>query len=51
MGENKKNIFIVGSPDVDMILAKNLPNMIKVKKRYEIHFNSLCYWNFTSYYD
>jgi len=40
MGENKKNIFIVGSPDVDVILAKNLPNMIKVKKKYEIQFNS-----------
>ena len=38
MGENKKNIFIVGSPDVDVILAKNLPNLDKVKKRYEINF-------------
>lgn len=40
MGENKKNIFIVGSPDVDVILSKNLPSLQRVKKRYEIDFNS-----------
>ena len=40
MGENKKNIFTVGSPDVDMILGKNLPNLYKVKKKYEIIFNN-----------
>ena len=40
MGENKKNIFIVGSPDVDMILGKDLPNLAKVKKRYDITFNN-----------
>ena len=40
MGENKNNIFIVGSPDVDMILGKNLPNFSKVKKRYEISFSN-----------
>ncbi len=40
MGENKNNIFIVGSPDVDMILGKDLPNLAKVKKRYDITFNN-----------
>jgi UDP-N-acetylglucosamine 2-epimerase (hydrolysing) len=40
MGEDKKNVFIVGSPDVDMILAKNLPNLNRVKKRYEISFKN-----------
>jgi UDP-N-acetylglucosamine 2-epimerase (hydrolysing) len=40
MGENKKNIFIVGSPDVDVILGKNLPNLSKVKQRYEISFSN-----------
>ncbi len=39
MGENKKNIFIVGSPDVDVILSDNLPSLKKVRKRYEIKFN------------
>ena len=40
MGENKNNIFIVGSPDVDMILGKDLPNLTKVRKRYDITFNN-----------
>ena len=40
MGENKKNIFTVGSPDVDVILGKSLPNIYTVKKRYEIKFNN-----------
>ena len=40
MGENKKNIFTVGSPDVDVILGKSLPNIYNVKKRYEIKFNN-----------
>ena len=40
MGENKKNIFEVGSPDVDLILSKNLPDLKKVKKRYGISFNN-----------
>ena len=40
MGENKKNIFIVGSPDVDVILGKNLPNLSQVKKRYEIKYDN-----------
>lgn len=39
MGENKKNIFIVGSPDVDIILSDLLPSLSKVKKRYEINFD------------
>jgi UDP-N-acetylglucosamine 2-epimerase (hydrolysing) len=40
MGENKKNIFTVGSPDVDVILGKNLPSLNKVKKRYEISYEN-----------
>ena len=39
MGENKKNIFIVGSPDVDIILSKSLPTLKEVKKRYDINFD------------
>lgn len=38
MGENKKNIFIIGSPDIDILLRKNLPKIEEVKKRYEIPF-------------
>ena len=40
MGELEKNIFITGSPDVDQLLSKNLPNMNDVKKKYEIEFNN-----------
>ena len=38
MGENKKNIFIIGSPDVDIILKKKLPDISLVRKRYNIKF-------------
>ena len=37
MGE-EKNIYIIGSPDVDYILRKDLPSFDIVKKRYEISF-------------
>ena len=40
MGENKKNIFITGSPDVDIILDKKLPKLSHVKKRYDINFDN-----------
>ncbi len=39
MGENKRYIFEVGSPDVDLILNKNLPKIEPTKKRYDIRFN------------
>ena len=39
MGEDKKSIFVVGSPDVDLILSKNLPSINEVKKRYEIEYD------------
>ena len=38
MGENKHNIHIVGSPDVDVILSKGLPSLQKVKKRYNFNY-------------
>ena len=38
MGEDKKNIFVIGSPDVDLILSNTLPSIEKVKKRYGIKF-------------
>ena len=40
MGEYQKNIYIIGSPDVDLILKKDLPNLSNVKKRYGINFLS-----------
>ena len=39
MGEKSNSIFIIGSPDVDIILSKNIPTLLKVKKRYAINFD------------
>ena len=36
MGEFKNNIFIIGSPDVDIINSKKLPSLEEVKKSYGI---------------
>lgn len=38
MGEAEETIFIIGSPDIDVMLSKNLPTISEVKKRYEIPF-------------
>lgn len=40
MGELSKNIFIIGSPDIDIMLSKNLPSIIAVKKHYNIKFDN-----------
>ena len=32
MGEIKANIYIIGSPEVDIMIGNNLPPQIKVKK-------------------
>ena len=38
MGENKKNIHVIGSPDIDILLGKNLPSIQSVRKKYNINF-------------
>ncbi|PKN02168.1 MAG: UDP-N-acetylglucosamine 2-epimerase (hydrolyzing) [Elusimicrobia bacterium HGW-Elusimicrobia-1] len=38
MGENKENIFVIGSPDVDLMLSPGLPSIDEVKKYYDIPF-------------
>lgn len=47
MGEKKKNIFKIGSPDSDIILNKKLPSILTVKKRYDIKFDkySILLWH------
>ena len=40
MGELRKNIFITGSPDVDVLLDDNLPSLDEAYKKYDIKFNS-----------
>ncbi len=38
MGELPESIFVIGSPDVDLMLSQNLPEIPKVKRYYEIDF-------------
>ena len=40
MGELDKNIFIIGSPNIEIIKSKNLPTLKGVKDKYEINFDS-----------
>ncbi len=40
MGEIPKNVFVVGSPDLDIMSSKSLPDIKEVKKRYEINFKN-----------
>lgn len=39
MGENKKNIYVTGSPDLDLMKSKNLPTIEMVRNRYNINFD------------
>ena len=47
MGEIKKHIFNIGSPDIDSILNKKLPDIKKVKRNYSIKFKhySILVWH------
>jgi UDP-N-acetylglucosamine 2-epimerase (hydrolysing) len=38
MGETPEAIFVIGSPDIDIMLSDNLPSLSKVKNRYGISF-------------
>ncbi len=38
MGESKKSIYVIGSPDVDIMISKTLPSLSFVKKYYDIDF-------------
>lgn len=38
MGEVARNIYVIGSPDIDAMLSNNLPNIEIVKRRYDIAF-------------
>lgn len=39
MGENWKSIFIIGSPDTDIMFSASLPDLDEVKRHYEIPFD------------
>jgi UDP-N-acetylglucosamine 2-epimerase (hydrolysing) len=38
MGEIDKSIFVIGSPDIDLMFSKDLPPLSEVKEYYEIPF-------------
>jgi UDP-N-acetylglucosamine 2-epimerase (hydrolysing) len=38
MGEEKDSIFIIGSPDIDVMISKELPSIEEVKERYKIEY-------------
>lgn len=40
MGENPKSVFVIGSPDIDVMLSDALPDLAEVKKKYDIPFES-----------
>lgn len=44
MGEDKESIFIIGSPDVDLMFSKELPSLKEAKEWYDIYFKdySIC---------
>ena len=39
MGENRKNIYVIGSPDIDIMLSDELPTLEVVKEKYDIKFD------------
>lgn len=39
MGEVENSIFVIGSPDVDIMMSNSLPTLDAVKRRYKIPFN------------
>ena len=40
LGEDLKNIYVVGSSDIDIMKSKKLPSLDSVKKKYKIKFSN-----------
>lgn len=38
LGEDPKSVFVIGSPDVDVMLSQELPTLGEVRARYDINF-------------
>ncbi|TVL09936.1 UDP-N-acetyl glucosamine 2-epimerase [Shewanella algae] len=38
LGEDESTIFVIGSPDLDIMISKDLPSIDDVKKHYDIDF-------------
>lgn len=39
LGEKDSSIYVIGSPDIDILLEEPTLNIVEIKKRYEIEFN------------
>lgn len=39
LGEHKDTVFIIGSPDIDIMMSRTLPTLKEAKKRYDIRFD------------
>jgi UDP-N-acetylglucosamine 2-epimerase (hydrolysing) len=39
LGESPESIYVVGSPDIDVMLSSELPTLDRVQERYEIDFD------------
>ena len=40
MGEVEHSVFVIGSPDIDVMFSNTLPNLNEVKKYYQINFDT-----------
>jgi len=40
LGEEKNRIFVIGSPDIDVMMSSSLPTIDKAKQRYDILFDN-----------
>ena len=40
LGEDQSNIYVIGSPDIDIMFSNKLPSLIEAKSRYDIDFES-----------
>lgn len=46
LGEEERRIFIVGSPDIDIMMSDKLPDIVSAKKRYDIPFDTYAFFTY-----
>lgn len=46
LGEEERRIFIVGSPDIDIMMSDQLPDIVSAKKRYNIPFDTYAFFTY-----
>lgn len=40
LGEKEESIYLIGSPDIDIMYSENLPTLLDVKEKYDIDFDN-----------